>query len=60
MGLMGFGWAIGCATGTFLGDYIFDISGSYINAFWLGGLLTLIGMIFIFLLNPPAKMKPAG
>ncbi len=55
MGLLGVGWAVGSALGTFMGDYIFDISGSYIIAFVAGGVLTVIAAMFVLLLRTPAK-----
>ena len=59
MGLLGVGWAAGCALGTFMGDYIFDISGSYIVAFLAGGVLTIIATIFVLLLRTPEKPRKA-
>ncbi len=53
MGLTGVGWAAGCAIGTFLGDYLFDISGSYVMAFLVGGVVTVIGMMLAYLLRAP-------
>lgn len=57
MGLLGVGWAAGCALGTFIGDYIFDISGSYVIAFVAGGALTIIAVMIAFLLRVPEKSR---
>ncbi len=55
MGLIGVGWAAGCAIGTVLGDYIFDISGSYALAFLGGGVVAAIGAVFTLLLRAPKR-----
>jgi len=55
MGFLGVGWAAGCALGTFMGDYIFDISGSYIIAFLAGGVLSIIAAIIVLLLRAPVE-----
>ena len=55
MGLLGVGWAAGCALGTFMGDYIFDISSSYSMAFLAGGALTIMAIMIILLLRTPKK-----
>jgi len=55
MGLLGVGWAAGCALGTFFGDYIFDISSSYILAFITGGILTIIAAVIVLFLKTPKK-----
>jgi MFS family permease len=53
MGLIGVGWATGCAIGTVLGDYIFDISGSYDMAFLGAGVVTVIGAVFTLVMRAP-------
>jgi MFS family permease len=53
MGLIGVGWAAGCAIGTVFSDYIFDIYGSYIMAFLGGGVVATIGAVFTLLLRAP-------
>ena len=61
MGFLGVGWAAGCALGTFIGDYIFDISGSYILAFLASGALTMVASMSVFLLRTPKRPeKTAG
>jgi OFA family oxalate/formate antiporter-like MFS transporter len=55
MGVIGVGWAAGCALGTLLGDYIFDASGSYVTAFLLAGGLAIIAVILVLLLRIPSK-----
>jgi len=55
MGLLGVGWAAGCAIGTFMGDYIFDVTSSYTLAFLVGGGLTTIAAMIVFLLQTPEK-----
>ncbi|MFC1965230.1 MFS transporter [Chloroflexota bacterium] len=57
MGLTGVGWAAGCALGTFLGDYIFDISGSYVIAFLIGGAIAVIAAILLLFLRAPSNRK---
>ena len=53
MGLTGVGWAAGCAIGTFLGDYLFDIYLSYDVAFLVGGVVAVMGMMLTYLLRAP-------
>ena len=55
MGVIGVGWAAGCALGTLLGDYIFDASGSYVSAFLLAGGLAIIAAMLVLLLRIPSK-----
>ncbi len=53
MGLIGVGWAAGCAIGAFLGGYIFDITGSYTPAFLGAGVVAVIGVMLVFFLRAP-------
>lgn len=55
MGVIGVGWAAGCSLGTILGDYIFDTSGSYVDAFLVAGGLAALTLLFVFLLRAPRK-----
>ncbi|MFC1943091.1 MFS transporter [Chloroflexota bacterium] len=57
MGFLGVGWAAGCALGTFMGDYIFDISGSYIIAFTTGGALAIMAAIIVLSLRTPERSR---
>ena len=42
LGVLGFGWAIGAATGPVIGGLVFDISNSYSLAFLLGAVAMAI------------------
>jgi len=55
MGVIGVGWAAGCSLGTILGDYIFDASGSYVDAFLVAGGLAVLALLFVLLLRVPRK-----
>ncbi len=55
MGVIGVGWAAGCSLGTILGDYIFDTSGSYVDAFLVAGGLAALALLFVLLLRAPRK-----
>lgn len=57
MGVVGIAWAAGCALGTFMGDYIFDISGSYVMAFLVSGVIAMAGAVLVLLLRAPAKAQ---
>ena len=57
LGFTGFGWNTGCAIGAFLGGYIFDITGSYITAFVVGGVVALIGAMLVFFLRAPKRLS---
>jgi len=59
MGVIGVGWAAGCALGTLLGDYMFDISGSYVPAYLTAGSLAVIALILVLLLRIPSKGREA-
>ena len=41
--------AIGGALGSWLGGYIFDMTGSYSSAFMIGGILTLVSLVVVAL-----------
>ncbi len=55
MGFTGVGWAAGCVLGTVLGDYIFDVSGSYVIAFLVSGVVAMIAVVLVLLLRAPTK-----
>jgi len=54
-GILGVGWAVGCAIGTLLGDYVFDITGSYSFAFILSGVTAVVGLLIVTLLKIPQR-----
>lgn len=56
MGVIGVGWAAGCAFGTFLGDFIFDVSGSYVTAFLIAGGFAILVIILTIALKVPSKV----
>ena len=58
MGVIGIGWAAGCAAGTLLGDFVFDISGSYTPAFLAAGGLAVVAAVSVLMLRPPARARP--
>lgn len=55
MGLTGVGWAAGCAIGTVLSDYVFDVRGSYIIIFLVTGAVAVIGATLVLFLRAPTK-----
>jgi len=55
MGVIGIGWAAGCSLGTIMGDFIFDISGSYATAFLVAGGLAVLALVFVLALKTPQK-----
>lgn len=57
MGVIGIGWAAGCSLGTILGDYIFDVSGSYVTAFLVAGGLAALALAFVLLLRAPRRTR---
>ena len=51
LGVLGFGWAVGAATGPVIGGLIFDVSNSYSLAFLLGAVAMAIIALFIPLIR---------
>lgn len=51
LGVLGFGWAVGAATGPVIGGLIFDVSNSYSLAFLLGAVAMAIIALFIALIR---------
>jgi MFS family permease len=51
MGLVNFGYNIGAAAGPFISGYIFDISGSYQNAFLIDTMVSVLGLVLMILLT---------
>jgi len=51
-GLCGFGFTFGSALGPYITGYIFDITGSYHNAFLIAIAVSIIGVILILLVKP--------
>ena len=48
MGVFSAGWALGAAMGPYIGGYIFDVSGSYFNAFGAGALSLFVAACCIW------------
>jgi MFS family permease len=51
-GLCGFGFTFGSALGPYLTGYVFDVTGSYHNAFLACIIISLIGLVLILLVKP--------
>lgn len=51
-GIVAFSGTIGGAIGPFVAGYIFDITAGYSLAFWLGTLVSTLGLMLIVLLKP--------
>ncbi len=51
-GIVAFSGSIGGAIGPFVAGYIFDITAGYSLAFWLGTLVSTLGLMLIVLLKP--------
>jgi MFS family permease len=51
-GIVAFSGTIGGAIGPFVAGYIFDITAGYSLAFWLGTLVSTLGLMLIILLKP--------
>lgn len=54
-GMLGVGWAAGCAIGTILGDYLFDITGTYVFAFLMSGIAAVAALVIVALLRKPQR-----
>jgi MFS family permease len=57
MGMLGLGEALAAALGSYYAGLIFDIVGHYRPAFWMGIVLSLLGIILAGLLKPPTPQK---
>jgi len=57
-GLLFIGYGVGCFLGPWFGGLVYDITGSYLMAFNVAGILALLGGITVhFFLKPPVESK---
>jgi len=52
LGIVVFSGTVGGAIGPILAGYIFDVTAGYSPAFWLGTLMSALGLVLILLLKP--------
>jgi cyanate permease len=55
MGVLGFAESGAAAFGSYLAGYIFDIVGDYQPAFWIGIVVSLIGITLSWRLKPAMR-----
>lgn len=58
VGVISIGSGMGSAIGTWVGGYIFDLSGSYRQAFWLSIASYVVGCGAFWLLRRPQRRQP--
>jgi len=60
--LMGIQWAIGCTSGVFgplLAGHVMDATQSYVTAFIVAAVSSVLAAIGVFLAKPPSREEPA-
>lgn len=57
LGVIGIGYTSGAAAGPFVAGYIFDISGSYHQAFLITAAVGVVGLIVSLIIRPIKKLK---
>ena len=55
-GLVFMGYGVGCFVGPWLGGMVYDVTGSYLVAFAIAGILALLGAIVSSLFLKPPKL----
>ena len=60
LGMIEISWAIGAATGPFIGGALFDLNGNYIIAFWVAVIAMTIAALMASLVKREASRLPDG
>lgn len=50
-GIMLTAWGIGGLAGPIIGGYVYDATGYYTHAFWIGSMLAIVSLIFLYIVK---------
>ena len=60
LGMLEISWAVGAATGPYIGGALFDINGNYILAFWVAAIAMIIVCLMASLVKRPTQPLSDG